>query len=32
MYQKERGDEEAKVNKMKADGAEPHDLKHAVGD
>ncbi len=30
MYEKERDKEQGKVDKMKAEGADPHDLKQAV--
>lgn len=30
MYAKERDKEQAKVDKLKADGADPHDIKQAV--
>jgi tubulin-specific chaperone A len=32
LYEKEHDKEVAKVEKMKAENAEPHDLKHAVSD
>ena len=31
MYEKERKQEQARVDKLKSEGADSHDIKHAVG-